>query len=296
MDYEVDDESGEKVSEREFAKTVAKTVGIPAKFLTIEFFRTDAVKYIEREKNDIDIEDYDSYLLSEDHEYDVEEEGEWVRQWINAKDNEFGSSLLVRALISPEYVGQSEKSFKALEEDISRMKLDTDTADFLLKTKNGSKEFPVHKTILRSRSNVFRAMFASNMAEVSAGEAIIEDLDDDTLEELIHFLYSGGLSGSRYDIVALCNAAEKYELASLMDLVSFNMRSAELDVNQLADLFIASEMFSQEEMFEIAKEKLTEGMGKVMGVKDIMKKGVRVHDVIEKIKDHPELTNKILEL
>merc|ERR1719510_2905925 len=141
------------------------TVGIPAKFLTIEFFRTDAVKYIEREKNDID----------------VEEEGEWVRKWINAKDNEFGSSLLVRALINPEYVSQSEKSFKALEEDISRMKLDTDTADFLLKTKNGSKEFPVHKTILRSRSNVFRAMFASNMAEVSAGEAIIEDLDDDTL-------------------------------------------------------------------------------------------------------------------
>ena len=106
------------------------------------------------------------------------------------------------------------------------MKLDTDTADFLLKTKNGSKEFPVHKTILMSRSKVFRAMMEANMAEVSAGEAVIEDLDEDTLEELIHFLYSGGLSGSRYDIVSLCNAAEKYELASLMDLGRFNMMSA----------------------------------------------------------------------
>ena len=50
---------------------------------------------------------------------DVEEDGEWVRYWIPYRDNEFDSLLLVRALINPEYVGQSEKS--VLEEDISRM-------------------------------------------------------------------------------------------------------------------------------------------------------------------------------
>ena len=82
-----------------------------------------------------------------------------------------------------------------------------------------------------------------------------------------------------------------------MDLVRFNMMSAELNVNQLADLFIASDMFSQEEMFQIAKEKLTEGMWeKGMRVKDVMEKGMKVNAVLEKIKDRPELTNKILEL
>ena len=196
-----------------------------------------------------------------------------------------------------ELVGAGRIESQSLVMDISRMKTDTETADFVLKTKNGSRKFPVHKTILTCRSKVFRAMFSSNMAEVSTGEAIIEDIEEDTLEELIHFLYTGGLSGSQYNIVSLCNAAEKYELPSLMDLVRFNMMSAELNVNQLADLFIASDMFSQEEMFQIAKEKLTEGMWeKGMRVKDVMEKGMKVNAVLEKIKDRPELTNKILEL
>ena len=196
-----------------------------------------------------------------------------------------------------ELVGAGRIESQSLVMDISRMKTDTETADFVLKTKNGTRKFPVHKTILTCRSKVFRAMFSSNMAEVSTGEAIIEDIEEDTLEELIHFFYTGGLSGSQYNIVSLCNAAEKYELPSLMDLVRFNMMSAELNVNQLADLFIASDMFSQEEMFQIAKEKLTEGMWeKGMRVKDVMEKGMKVNAVLEKIKDRPELTNKILEL
>ena len=271
MDYEDNDEyewsSGER--ERDLAKAVSRKVGIPAQFLTMEFFRFDGYSFEE--------EDF---------------EGEWVRNWLHEND-----LVKIRGLIVPEYGAQLEKSFKVLEEDISRMKTDTETADFVLKTKNGTRKFPVHKTILTCRSKVFRAMFSSNMAEVSTGEAIIEDIEEDTLEELIHFLYTGGLSGSQYNIVSLCNAAEKYELPSLMDLVRFNMMSAELNVNQLADLFIASDMFSQEEMFQIAKEKLTEGMWeKGMRVKDVMEKGMKVNAVLEKIKDRPELTNKILEL
>ena len=54
----------------------------------------------------------------------------------------------------------------------------------------------------------------------------------------------------------------------------------------MADLFIASEMFSQEGMFVVAKEKLSEGL---------WEKGMKVEDVLEKIKDRPQLTNKIVE-
>ena len=50
-------------------------------------------------------------------------------------------------------------------------------------------------------------------------------------------------------------------------------------------------------MFEVAKEKLTEGMSeKGMKVKDVMEKGLRVRDVLKKMKDRPELTNKILRM
>ena len=56
-------------------------------------------------------------------------------------------------------------------------------------------------------------------------------------------------------------------------------------------------MFSQEGLFEIAQEKLTEGMWETgMKVRDVMEKGMKVKDVLEKIEGRPELTNKILEL
>ena len=242
--------------ERGLAKAVTRRTGIPTKYLTIEHF---------------EIEEYDS---------DGEHEGEWV----SVSEMPFQENP-IRALIDPEYVAQIENSYKVLEEDLYKMKNDTDTTDFVLKTSSGTKVFPVHKAILSNRSNVFRAMFTSNMAEDASGEAIIEDLDEETLEELIHFLYTGDLSGSQYDILSLCNAANKYELASLMNLVRLNLMTTELDVGQLADLFIASEMFSQEGLFEVAREKLAEGEG-----------GIEAKDVLEKIKDRPELTNKILEL
>ena len=74
--------------------------------------------------------------------------------------------------------------------------------------------------------------------------------------------------------------ARKYELVSLMNLIRLNMNSVELDAKQLADLFIASEMFSQEPLFKVAVEKL-KGM---MGV---------LEEVLEKMKDRPELIIKI---
>ena len=193
---------------------------------------------------------------------------------------ELQSLVGVRARIEPEYVSQVENSFNLLLEDISRLMTDPDTADFLLRTSKGSKVFPVHKAILASRSSVFRAMFTTNMTEVSAGEAVIEDLDEETLEEMIHFLYTGSLSGCQYDVISLCYAARKYELASLMNLVRLNMNSVELDAKQLADLFITSEMFSQEPLFKVAVVKLKEGMG-------------MLEEVLEKMKDRPELIIKI---
>ena len=270
-DYDDDDDyySCDGVRERELAKAVSKEVGIPAKYLTMEF-------------------------LSSTLDWDNEEKDEWVDllcqvgRGHNRYDPDDREPQAVRALIDPEYVAQVENSHKVLEEDFYKMKNDTDTTDFVLKTSSGTKVFPVHKAILSNRSNVFRAMFTSNMAEDASGEAIIEDLDEETLEELIHFLYTGGLSEydiRTYDILSLCNAANKYELASLMNLVRLNLMTTELDVGQLADLFIASEMFSQEGLFEVAREKLAEGEG-----------GIEAKDVLEKIKDRPELTNKILEL
>ena len=185
------------------------------------------------------------------------------------------------------------------QEDIYKLLRDTNTSDFVLKSIHGSKVFPVHRIILSARSNVFRSMFAS--ATDTIGEAIVEDIDNDTLEELIHFLYTGSLSGSKCDIISLCYAANKYELPSLMNLVCLKLRSMKLDVTQIANLFIASEILSNEELFVIAKDRLTESLWeKGTSVEDLIKRTVQVPMVLGKIKASredfakEELNRKIL--
>lgn len=48
----------------------------------------------------------------------------------------------------------------------------------------------VHKSILCARSNVFKAMFNSNMKESNTNKIIIDDISTDAFKELIKFIYT----------------------------------------------------------------------------------------------------------
>ena len=180
--------------------------------------------------------------------------------------------------ISPEYILRKERPSKVLMEDFSKLMDDEDTADFTLKTK--TKNFRIHKLIFGARSSVFKAMFQSNMVEALAGEVTIEDLDEDTVGEMIHFIYNGSFSGKQSDFQSLCQAARKYQLDSMMDLINLNLLTAEIEPGEVADILIASKMFDQENLFQTAMEKLKKGT-----LADINFK--------QKLKDHPELIKKI---
>ena len=188
-------------------------------------------------------------------------------------------------LICESYKDIVEKPAKDLAENLSKLLNDQDTADFTLKT--NTKSFRIHKLIFGARSCVFQAMFQSNMAEGQAGEATIEDLDDDTLEEMIHFVYTGRLSGKQFDKLSLLYAAKKYQLDSLKDLVILDME-VDLDIDQgtaeepgkLADIFIASKLF--EDLFDIVMWRMKKEMLEDASFK-------------EKMEDHPVLLSKIKE-
>ena len=130
-------------------------------------------------------------------------------------------------------------------------------------------------------------MFQLNMAEAQAGEATIEDIDDDTLEEMIHFFYNGRLSGKQFDKLSLLYAAKKYQVDPLKTLVILDLE-ADMDVDQgtaeepgkLADIFIASNLF--EDLFNIARRKMKKEMLEDASFK-------------EKMEDHPVLLSKIKE-
>ena len=77
------------------------------------------------------------------------------------------------------------------------------------------------------------------------------------------------------------NAADKYE--SQMDLICDKIKTVKLEAGELADVFISSEMFNKEEMYEIAMKELKKN-------KSILKD----NKFSEKVKEWPELLYKII--
>ena len=156
-------------------------------------------------------------------------------------------------------IKKKEADTNIFMEDMTKLLDDPETSDIILKC--GSKSFKVHKAILVARSDVFRAMFLSGMKETVEGEVVIKDVDGKALEEVLHYLYTGKLSGKEFDMFSLCNAALKYQLDPLLNLIIEKIRAAKLKAEEVAEVFIAGELFGREEFHEIAMGKLRRNKG-----------------------------------
>ena len=55
----------------------------------------------------------------------------------------------------------------------------------------GDKEFLLHKTVLAARSEVFAAMFQSDLEEAKEGRVKIPDVSVEVFEQLLRYIYSG---------------------------------------------------------------------------------------------------------
>ena len=79
------------------------------------------------------------------------------------------------------------------------------------------REFPAHKNILATRSEVFAAMFQHPMKEKATNHIEIEDIEPEVFQELLRFIYTGRVSTATLDTMAagLFIAADKYLLNGL---------------------------------------------------------------------------------
>ena len=121
------------------------------------------------------------------------------------------------------------------------------------------------------------------MTDAVDGEAVITDVEEKTLEKILHYLYTGKLSGQDFAVKSLCYAAKKYELDHLMDLICERIRAVKLEARELADVFISAEMFRKGEMYDIAIEQLKKN-------KSLMKD----KRFEEKVLEWPKLLYKIM--
>jgi speckle-type POZ protein len=79
------------------------------------------------------------------------------------------------------------------------------------------REFPAHKIILVTRSQVFAAMFNHPTKEKLTNQIVIEDVEPDVFHQLLRFMYTGRLTSVTMEAMAaaLYIAADKYLLDRL---------------------------------------------------------------------------------
>jgi len=153
---------------------------------------------------------------------------------------------------------ESLKSSSYLTDLNMKIMRDTSTANLKISfgDKKNKKTFTVHKNFLCARSPVFRAAIESDMMEGKTSEIYIKDVDEKTLKEMIHYIYTGELTGVDLDVQMVALMADKYDLPGMMDLMCFRMKEAEVEDEYIADMLIAARRHDSEELQKIAMDKL----------------------------------------
>ena len=104
-----------------------------------------------------------------------------------------------------------------------------------------SKEFPVHKAIVCARSAVFEAMFTHDLKEKATGRVDIEDIDAETFQALLEFVYTGVVSDLTGLADRLLPAAKKYRLDGLSQACS-SCLVKELTVDGAANTLVLGDL------------------------------------------------------
>lgn len=123
-------------------------------------------------------------------------------------------------------------------------------SDFKLICSDGT-EFPVHRFILSAFSPVMKAMFDTEMAEAKHGISYIEDINGETMVEILRFIYTQEVRNMKDLAVNLLYGAEKYDLKKLKHLCADSMKKNFSRHNAIEYLFVA-EQYNLKDLFNYA--------------------------------------------
>lgn len=113
----------------------------------------------------------------------------------------------------------ADYSSKQIHSDLEGLFESKEHSDIIVS--DGKNKIPAHKAILCARSPVFNIMFKQDMFETKNNEVVIDDIDHQTLEDFLLFLYSGKVKQLSWDTAMnLYYAADKYEVGDLREVCS----------------------------------------------------------------------------
>ena len=133
------------------------------------------------------------------------------------------------------------------------------------------------------RSSVLKAMIMSNMKESKESRLVIDDFDEDTIESLLKYLYSGKVASLDKQARDLLVAAEKYDLAGLKAICEGNL-AQHVNLENAIDLILLADMHNATGLKNYIL-KYVSGSGTAITKK---------RENIEKLKNNPEIMAELL--
>jgi len=138
---------------------------------------------------------------------------------------------------------------------------------------SGGREFKCHKAILGGRSSVFKEIFGSNvndhfsdrvmrssvfkekfglhLNDHFSDKIVIEDYDEDTVIEMLFYIYTGTTRNLHSRAAFLLSAAEKYRLEELKKICESNLCD-NLNSGNVCDLMILSTIENSSRLHDAA--------------------------------------------
>jgi len=174
------------------------------------------------------------------------------------------------------------------------------------------REFRCHKIILAGRSTVFDAMFNHDTKENRTSRVDIEDLDGETVHDMLMYIYSGKVGELEGKATGLLAASEKYDLPELKEMCETSLcknitTENALDLLAIADLYRAAKVRSLAHKFivdhgrEVAAHAGAEWKDKLKVYPELMADLLEVvlnllpGEWKDKLKVYPEIMADILE-
>lgn len=134
-------------------------------------------------------------------------------------------------------------------------------SDFTLATRN--KEFKVHKNILAIRSPVFCAMFSHNMIEIKENRVQIIEYNDEVIEELLRYMYTGMIHNLTNVMNELFDAARKYELDELK-LICLTEMCRNMSSDNAIGLFTLVDSHDAQNLKEYSLDFITRNLNEII--------------------------------
>ena len=133
------------------------------------------------------------------------------------------------------------------------------------------REFKCHKVVLAGRSPVFNAMFTHDMEESRSGRIEIKDLDVDTMDSMLSYIYSGKIGHMDGKEGMLLAAGEKYNLPGLKALCE-NVLSRDMNIDNVLDMLLVADLHKAANLKALALKFIVENAQEIVSQDDCSKK------------------------